>query len=691
MEENENGMVLQFAAWQSAADESFWHRLASFKLNTQRLAEHPIPISGFFAPCSHPQVPSHLQLLLESLPPETADMNNTAVEVHSNRNRLPVPGILYNTNTLESFQALDRQQLMSEATQQIWDDICSGRAEENTDLLNRFLVISYADLKKWTFTYWFAFPGLVMTPPATTASSQPASEVFNKDEAAGILAACTEWRALPSGASSSAFLLHITLNSDVRARPLKDWAIVQQDGGKVVLAFYDPCHLATNPGWPLRNLLALASVRWDVTRVQVLCYRERRGQVDLEHCPVFDVALPSLPEWKEVKDVPAAVGWERNLRGRHGPRIVHLASSMDPIRLAESAADLNLKLMRWRLLPSLDLVRLASTKCLLLGAGTLGCQVARGLMAWGVRHITLVDYGRVAMSNPLRQSLFMHEDSLNGGKLKADAAAENLKRIFPGVNAVGVQMAIPMPGHAVGKDEVAGVLEDCRRLKEMIDEHDVVFLLTDTRESRWLPTLLCANANKIAINAALGFDTYLVMRHGAGPHVTPGSSASAESPRLGCYFCNDVVAPLDSTANRTLDQQCTVTRPGLAPIAAALAVELAVALLHHPQGLLAPADKEASVLENTEHPLGILPHQVRGFVAHFAQLVVMGHAFNKCTACSSIVVMEFRERGMEFVLEVLNRPNYLEDLTGLTELLSATHSMSLEWDDDTEEADDLEL
>jgi hypothetical protein len=50
---------------------------------------------------------------------------------------------------------------------------------------------------------------------------------------------------------------------------------------------------------------------------------------------------------------------------------------------------------------------------------------------------------------------------------------------------------------------------------------------------------------QIAINAALGFDTYLVMRHGAGPHVTPGSSASAESPRLGCYFCNDVVAPLD--------------------------------------------------------------------------------------------------------------------------------------------------
>ncbi len=36
-------------------------------------------------------------------------------------------------------------------------------------------------------------------------------------------------------AGSTAFLLHITQNSDVRARPLKDWAIGQQDGGKVRL------------------------------------------------------------------------------------------------------------------------------------------------------------------------------------------------------------------------------------------------------------------------------------------------------------------------------------------------------------------------------------------------------------------------------------------------------------------------
>lgn len=55
------------------------------------------------------------------------------------------------------------------------------------------------------------------------------------------------------------------------------------------------------------------------------------------------------------------------------------------------------------------------------------------MQAWGVRHISLVDNGKVSYSNPVRQSLFTHEDCLNGGKPKAIAAAENLKKIFPSV------------------------------------------------------------------------------------------------------------------------------------------------------------------------------------------------------------------------------------------------------------------
>mgnify|MGYP001801400848 CR=1 FL=1 len=101
--------------------------------------------------------------------------------------------------------------------------------------------------------------------------------------------------------------------------------------------------------------------------------------------------------------------------------------------------------------------------------------------------------------------------------------------------------------------------------------------------------------------------------------------------RLGCYFCNDVVAPLDSTANRTLDQQCTVTRPGVAPIAAALAVEVMISMVHHKlfrsifdKGMGSksiPSSPKASstktVDENSgntlESPLGPIPHQIRGY------------------------------------------------------------------------------
>jgi ubiquitin-like modifier-activating enzyme ATG7 len=77
---------------------------------------------------------------------------------------------------------------------------------------------------------------------------------------------------------------------------------------------------------------------------------------------------------------PSALGWEKNVQGKLGARLADLAPMMDPSRLADQAVDLNLKLMRWRILPALDLDKVSSTKCLLLGAGTLGCYVARVLM-----------------------------------------------------------------------------------------------------------------------------------------------------------------------------------------------------------------------------------------------------------------------------------------------------------------------
>lgn len=88
--------------------------------------------------------------------------------------------------------------------------------------------------------------------------------------------------------------------------------------------------------------------------------------------------------------------------------------------------------MKWRLVPSLDLSIVSKSKILLIGAGTLGCYVARALLAWGVREINFVDSGNISYSNPNRQPLYTFEDA-KGKKRKAITASERLKEIDPNI------------------------------------------------------------------------------------------------------------------------------------------------------------------------------------------------------------------------------------------------------------------
>ena len=103
------------------------------------------------------------------------------------------------------------------------------------------------------------------------------------------------------------------------------------------------------------------------------------------------------------------------------------------------------------------MVSATAVHCCVACAGTLGCAVARVLLGWGIRHISFVDSGRVAYANPVRQSLDEFRDCLDGGRPKAEAAAEALRRIFPAVHAVGHQFSIPMPGHPLSEAEVPKV------------------------------------------------------------------------------------------------------------------------------------------------------------------------------------------------------------------------------------------
>jgi len=218
-------------------------------------------------------------------------------------------------------------------------------------------------------------------------------------------------------------------------------------------------------------------------------------------------------------------------------------------------------------------------------------------------------------------------------------------------------------------------------VRELIAEHDVIFLGLDSREARWLPTVISASLGKLVINVALGFDTFVVMRHGlhnydhsstssssSSSHSGSGSGSTANlsNVEMGCYFCNDVNAPRDSLTDRTLDQQCTVTRPGLSFMASAIAVELFSCLLHHPQKGRAPAEIPQSFMDKTSTILGSVPHQIRGFLSTYANVPMTGHRYTQCVACSEPVIHAYRKDPINFCLSVFNKPSILEDVSGIT-------------------------
>eukprot|EP00826_Nyctotherus_ovalis_P046246 TRINITY_DN5202_c0_g1_i1.p1 TRINITY_DN5202_c0_g1~~TRINITY_DN5202_c0_g1_i1.p1 ORF type:complete len:337 (+),score=97.36 TRINITY_DN5202_c0_g1_i1:677-1687(+) len=329
--------------------------------------------------------------------------------------------------------------------------------------------------------------------------------------------------------------------------------------------------------------------------------------------------------------------------------------------------------MKWRLAPEVDLESVKSCKCLLVGAGSLGCQVARNLLAWGIRKITLIDNGKISYSNPVRQSLFTFDDC-GKEKPKAATASQRLKEIFPSADTEGVSMKIPMPGYPVETKEAADEAKNnYEALDKLVQSHDAVFLLTDTRESRWLPTVLAQLHNKTCITAALGFDTYVVLRHGVR-HDLHDPIKGGE--RLGCYFCSDIVAPTNSVRDRTLDQQCTVSRPALCTIASAVAAELLVSVLNAPEKNAVGASEVAEKCPRS--CLGTIPQQIRGSIGNWTMSCLFGQEFKNCVACSKPVVEGLGKDGFGFVLSALNRGSYLEDVTGITKMMSEVDTGELE-------------
>lgn len=658
--------IIKFVPFSSSVESSFWVRYCQEKLDTIKLNEDPINV------CASYGNDGRLELREDSLSPSTL-----------HKDRVMMKGKLVGYNTVESFQQKDKNEFLREQFLSTFQE----------DSLASFVLLTYADLKSHKVLYWFSFPAVATKAGCSIRAirQEVLSQVYDESELSSLYTTFEE--SVWTGASPSPYFLFTISEGCVPfSRENYDDLCNKHGSERVIFGFVDsPATLQDQQpmGWSMRNLIASLSLHWDLggQSVPVLSFRPKTLRKTMKPSEDASVLLHvKVPSKEDYGDIDKAVGWELNARGKPGPRWVNLRPLLDNKHLAIQAADLNLKLMKWRMIPNLDVDRLQNIKVLLLGAGTLGCNVARTLLGWGIRNFKIVDNGKVSYSNPVRQSLFTLDDCQGGegggGRPKAVAAAEALKLIAADVEAEGIVLSIPMPGHAEKKETLKETVE---QLDQLVQESDVVYLLTDTRESRWLPTVMAASHDKMLVNAALGLDSWLVMRHG-GDTTKPG--------RLGCYFCNDVVAPENSMKNRTLDQQCTVTRPGLAPIASSMAVELMVSLLHHPEEHNAPAPARSTAFSPTvtdgsaASPLGVMPHQIRGSLVSYTMMSPTVPAFNCCTGCSPSVVDAYRSDKVDLMDQVAHSAagSVLEDLAGLTafraEATSMLESMEEDWDID---------
>lgn len=351
-----------------------------------------------------------------------------------------ISGLLILCDTIEELKELDRLREALRIAEK-------NAASESIKEIDFFVIFAFADVKKFKFYHQIMYP----------------TQFFNAEQ--------IYWNPMESELQSRTF--EETFRIDFVSKRIY---------------YFDSSSIHNVPGWPLRQILVNLSQKYAGEEFIVNSIRFNN------EIWTFRVILPN------DNRISGVTGWERSISdpNKIAPiKVTDISTLIDPIHLASQAGELNLKLMKWRLVPDLDLSVVSKTSCLLVGSGTLGCNVLRILLGWGFRKISLIDSGKVSYSNPVRQSLFTFEDAKVGAS-KASTAAHHALQIDPNAQINGHDIFIPMPGHAIINE--AESKNSFERLESLVKSHDVIFLLTDSRESRWLPALLGHYFKKVSVN-----------------------------------------------------------------------------------------------------------------------------------------------------------------------------------------------
>uniref|UniRef100_A0A915LL84 Ubiquitin-like modifier-activating enzyme Atg7 N-terminal domain-containing protein n=1 Tax=Meloidogyne javanica TaxID=6303 RepID=A0A915LL84_MELJA len=403
MEQSPTKTRCSFIPFTTFIDPLFWNEVNRLKINEWKLDESPKTIHCNLTFHGSQSSDSLLCFDHESLKNVSED------NVKINSGIYNVEGTFLLLNTKKAFLELDRTILLKN--------------------------IAETDVKNFAYYFWNCIPALLF-PENIHQTSQfelPKIELHS-----------LAFEFLVSN-NGKPFIL----TNDQKALKLEE-LIEQKSPDDFLFVFPNPSEVQEKFGWPLRNLLAAIAYlkpTWSKLRVFSLT---RLYQNSFISTLFWDIIK------NEIETIPKCVGWERTSSDKLIYRSVDLKFMLDPINVGfhqidimEQSVDLNLKLIRWRQAPSISLDKFTSLRILLVGAGTLGCNIARALLA---------------------------------GLSKADAAANALRRIYPKVEAKGIHMKVPMPGYPFSDEEEDNVRQSCNQLEECIKNCDVLFLVMDSRE-----------------------------------------------------------------------------------------------------------------------------------------------------------------------------------------------------------------
>ena len=360
--------TLAHLTFSSSIDPAFWAALSELKMTKLKLDSSPQPLCAIYAPSAAAAHRSENDGGTDVAAVAWMNLAGEALDLsfQASRRSVRAGGSITVVNTMEEFKAIDKKDFINKAGAQMCASVDSGAAEQDPSLLVRCEGVVFSDLKNYKHVYWFAFPALCLPqPPALEGSPSPLMARLPSPEHRQLLhTGVQELQGACSTGMPPFFLVELA-GGAVQVRMLSELSTVAAGPNEWWLAFVDPSPLPTNPGWPLRNALFLVQRRLRISSVTVLCYRD---VLDAKLHPQQDsrsillhVRLPPA-DGGPATDMPPVVGWEANSKGKMGARSVDLGAFMDPARRAVESADLNLKLMRWRFLPDLDVDRLARTK-----------------------------------------------------------------------------------------------------------------------------------------------------------------------------------------------------------------------------------------------------------------------------------------------------------------------------------------